>query len=117
LFVRVQGGASTAVACAANGAREKSFYRSAPRRDNPENHRQKPIGKGSRMRVRGIVKWYNEAKGFGFIGVEPGPDVFVHFNSIQRNGLRTLPEGATVEFEIVQGKKGPQAEDVRLVEA
>ena len=64
------------------------------------------------MRVRGIVKWYNEAKGFGFIGAESGPDVFVHFNAIQPNGYRTLLEGASVEFEIQQGKKGPQAEKV-----
>jgi CspA family cold shock protein len=65
--------------------------------------------------VKGIVKFYNEAKGFGFIGVEGGEDVFVHYNAIQANGLRTLPEGAAVEFEAVRGKKGLQAEDVRLV--
>jgi CspA family cold shock protein len=64
--------------------------------------------------VKGIVKFYNEAKGFGFIGVEGGEDVFVHYNAIQANGLRTLPEGAEVEFEAVRGKKGLQAEDVRL---
>jgi CspA family cold shock protein len=66
--------------------------------------------------VKGIVKFYNEAKGFGFIGVEGHDDVFVHFNAIQANGLRTLPEGAAVEFETVRGKKGLQAENVRLVE-
>jgi CspA family cold shock protein len=64
--------------------------------------------------VKGIVKFYNEAKGFGFIGVEGGEDVFVHFNAIQANGLRTLPEGAVVEFETVRGKKGLQADNVRL---
>lgn len=67
------------------------------------------------MRVRGTVKWYNEAKGFGFIGVESGPDVFVHFNAIQPNGYRTLPEGAAVEFEVVEGKRGPQAENLQVM--
>ena len=67
------------------------------------------------MRVQGMVKWYNEAKGFGFIGVQGGEDVFVHYNAIQANGYRTLPEFAIVEFEIVQGKKGPQAENVQVL--
>ena len=67
------------------------------------------------MRVQGIVKWYNEAKGFGFIGMESGQDVFVHYNAIQRNGYRALAEGARVEFEMTKGAKGPQAEDVRLI--
>lgn len=67
------------------------------------------------MRVQGTVKWYNEAKGFGFIGVEGGPDVFVHYNAIQLNGYRTLAEGAKVEFDMAKGPKGPQAEDVQLV--
>ena len=69
------------------------------------------------MRARGTVKWYNESKGFGFIGVEGGPDVFVHYNAIQQNGYRSLAEGAVVEFDVVDGKKGPQAEDVKVVEA
>lgn len=68
------------------------------------------------MRIRGIVKWYNESKGFGFVGVESGPDVFVHYNAIQPGGLRTLTEGSTVEFDIVSGKKGPQAENVVLID-
>ena len=67
------------------------------------------------MRAQGIVKWYNESKGFGFIGVEGRPDVFVHYNAIQRNGYRALAEGAVVEFDVVEGKKGPQAEDVKVV--
>jgi CspA family cold shock protein len=66
--------------------------------------------------VKGIVKFYNEAKGFGFIGVEGGEDVFVHYNAIQVNGYRSLPEGASVEFETVRGKKGLQAENVRLLD-
>ena len=67
------------------------------------------------MRVKGTVKWYNEAKGFGFIGMEGGPDVFVHYNAIQVNGYRTLPEGAAVEFDLGKGPKGPQAENVQLL--
>jgi CspA family cold shock protein len=67
------------------------------------------------MRIRGTVKWYNEAKGFGFIGVESGPDVFVHYNSIQRNGYRTLAEGAAVEFDLEKGPKGPQAENLEVL--
>jgi CspA family cold shock protein len=67
------------------------------------------------MRTQGIVKWYNESKGFGFIGVEGGDDVFVHFNGIQVNGYRSLSEGAAVTFDVVKGKKGPQAEDVKVV--
>jgi CspA family cold shock protein len=67
------------------------------------------------MRVQGTVKWYNEAKGFGFIGVESGPDVFVHYNAIQRNGYRSLTEGALVEFDVEKGPKGPQAENVQVL--
>ena len=67
------------------------------------------------MRAQGTVKWYNEAKGFGFIGVEGGPDVFVHYNAIQVNGYRTLPEGARVEFDLGKGAKGPQAENVQVL--
>jgi CspA family cold shock protein len=67
------------------------------------------------MRVKGTVKWYNEAKGFGFIGVESGPDVFVHYNAIQLNGYRTLAEGSTVEFDMAKGPKGPQAENVQVL--
>jgi len=68
------------------------------------------------MRKQGIVKWYNESKGFGFIGVEGGEDVFVHYNAIQVNGYRALAEGAVVSFDVVKGKKGPQAEDVKVIE-
>ncbi len=67
------------------------------------------------MRAQGIVKWYNESKGFGFIGVEGGEDVFVHYNGIQPNGYRSLDEGAVVEFDVVGGRKGPQAENVKVV--
>jgi cold shock protein len=61
---------------------------------------------------QGTVKWFNAEKGFGFISVEGGEDVFVHFSAIQDNGFKTLDEGQAVEFEIVEGPKGPQAANV-----
>jgi CspA family cold shock protein len=63
-------------------------------------------------RLRGTVKWFNNAKGFGFIGQESGPDVFVHYSAVKSEGYKSLQEGDQVEFEIVQGQKGPQAESV-----
>jgi cold shock protein len=63
-------------------------------------------------RLNGTVKWFNDAKGFGFIAREGGPDVFVHFSAIQSQGFKSLQEGDQVEFEIVQGQKGPQASNV-----
>ncbi len=60
----------------------------------------------------GTVKWFNEAKGFGFIQQANGPDVFVHFSAIQGNGFKTLAEGQAVSFTVTQGQKGPQAENV-----
>jgi CspA family cold shock protein len=63
-------------------------------------------------RITGTVKWFNDAKGFGFIAREGGPDVFVHFSAIQSEGFKSLAEGDRVEFEIVQGQKGAQAADV-----
>ena len=63
-------------------------------------------------RIQGTVKWFNDAKGYGFIAHEGGPDVFVHFSAIQTPGFKSLAEGDQVEFEIVQGQKGPQASDV-----
>ena len=68
--------------------------------------------KGSSMREKGTVKWFNAAKGFGFIQRESGEDVFVHFSAIQTNGYRTLDEGARVEFEVTKGPKGLQAANV-----
>ena len=66
--------------------------------------------------ARGTVKWFNDQKGFGFISLEDGSkDVFVHHTAIQASGFRSLSEGQTVEFEIVQGPKGPAAENVRPV--
>ena len=63
-------------------------------------------------RLTGTVKWFNDAKGFGFIGREGGPDVFVHFTAIESSGFKSLAEGDQDEFEIVQGQKGPAAENV-----
>ncbi len=63
-------------------------------------------------REKGTVKWFNDAKGFGFIERESGEDVFVHHSAIRAEGFRTLSDGQQVEFEVVQGKKGPAAESV-----
>ena len=62
--------------------------------------------------VKGTVKWFNEAKGFGFIEQSGGPDVFAHFSAITGSGFKTLTEGQPVEFNITQGQKGPQAENI-----
>ena len=66
------------------------------------------------VREKGTVKWFNAAKGFGFIQRSTGDDVFVHFSAIQSNGYRSLDEGSTVEFEVKQGPKGLQAENVTV---
>jgi CspA family cold shock protein len=63
-------------------------------------------------RKTGTVKWFNDAKGFGFIQQDNGPDVFVHFSAIQADGFKSLAENDKVEFEITQGPKGPQAANV-----
>jgi cold shock protein len=69
--------------------------------------RQEPVAS-----YKGKVKWFNNAKGYGFIGREDGPDVFVHYSAIQLDGYKTLKEGDEVEFDIVEGQKGPQADAV-----
>ena len=63
----------------------------------------------------GTVKWFNESKGFGFIEREEGNDVFVHFRAIVGDGFKTLREGQQVSFDVTQGQKGPQAENVEVV--
>lgn len=64
------------------------------------------------MKETGRVKWFNESKGFGFISREDGPDVFVHYSAIQGDGFRSLAENQLVEFEVTQGHKGLQAQNV-----
>jgi CspA family cold shock protein len=70
-----------------------------------------------RIDMVGTVKWFNNSKGFGFIGRDDGADVFVHFTAIAGEGYKSLQEGDRVEFEIVQGPKGPQAANVTKVSA
>jgi CspA family cold shock protein len=64
---------------------------------------------------QGVVKWFNSEKGFGFISREQGEDVFVHFRAIASEGYRSLEEGQRVEFVVTQGQKGPQAENVKVL--
>ena len=68
------------------------------------------------MREKGTVKWFNNEKGFGFIARANGKDVFVHFKAITGEGYRSLKEGARVEFTVSEGPKGPQAEDVTVID-
>jgi len=65
--------------------------------------------------VTGTVKWFNEAKGFGFLEQQGGADVFAHFSAIVSNGFKTLAEGQAVQFSITQGPKGPQAENITVI--
>lgn len=65
--------------------------------------------------ITGTVKWFNESKGFGFLEREDGPDVFVHFSAINSEGFRSLTEGQKVQFSVMQGQKGPQAENVTVL--
>ena len=65
--------------------------------------------------AQGTVKWFNPDKGYGFIAVDQGKDVFVHFSAIQADGYRSLEEGQRVEFEITQGDRGQQADAVRVI--
>ena len=62
--------------------------------------------------TKGTVKWFNESKGFGFIEQQSGPDVFAHFSAIVSSGFKTLTEGQQVEFNVTDGQKGPQAENI-----
>jgi CspA family cold shock protein len=80
----------------------------------PDRDRRSRLAQGALVeRLKGTVKWFNNAKGYGFIGREDGsPDVFVHYSAITSEGYKSLQEGDAVEFEIVQGQKGPQAANV-----
>lgn len=64
----------------------------------------------------GVVRWFNNAKGYGFLGADGEKDVFVHYSSIQASGYRTLKEGDPVWFDVIQGDKGPQADQVKAAE-
>lgn len=66
--------------------------------------------------MEGTVKWFNADKGFGFIESEEGGDVFVHYSAIQEEGFKTLEEGQKVEFEVVEGTRGPQASNVTVIQ-
>jgi CspA family cold shock protein len=68
--------------------------------------------KGVRKMSEGTVKWFNASKGFGFISQDNGTDVFVHYSAIKSDGYKTLDEGARVEFDVVEGTKGPAADNV-----
>ncbi len=73
-------------------------------------------GRGRVAQLKGTVKWFNNAKGYGFLGREDGAaDVFVHYSSIQTEGYKSLKEGDPVEFDVIQGSKGPQADQVILL--
>jgi CspA family cold shock protein len=67
------------------------------------------------MRERGVVKWFNAVKGYGFLGRPHGPDVFVHFSNIDMEGYKQLSEGDEVEFDVVKGEKGPMATAVKII--
>ena len=71
---------------------------------------------GGMNEVQGKVKWFNQEKGYGFIEVDGEKDIFVHYSAIEQEGFKTLKEGDTVEFEVVEGQKGPQAANVSRVD-
>ena len=65
----------------------------------------------------GVVKWFNNAKGYGFLGRESGPDVFVHYSAVDGDGYKSLKEGQQVDFDVIEGNKGPQADQVKRTKA
>jgi cold shock protein len=102
---------------------QRSASRSSLQSDNPPHRNQSIFSagnikktKGTKQMEQGIVKWFNDAKGFGFITRNSGEgDVFVHFSAIQASGFRSLPEGQAVEFTVTKGPKGWQAENVKVL--
>jgi cold shock protein len=90
-----------------------------PRRDLPaevqQSQRDFNTKEHSNTMETGTVKWFNDAKGYGFISRQNGEDVFVHFSAIQSNGFRSLQEGQQVQFDVVKGPKGWQAENVKAI--
>jgi cold shock protein len=87
------------------------FFRNLSNMRQPAEH-MKEEWRNMIDKLQGKVKWFNNTKGYGFIGQNSGPDVFVHYSAISMDGFKTLQEGDTVEFEVVQGQKGPQADKV-----
>ena len=79
------------------------------------HNKKVPTGEHGVKMAEGTVKWFNDAKGFGFIEQDNGPDVFVHFSEIQGDGFKSLAEGDRVSFEVTQGQKGPQSASVRRI--
>jgi CspA family cold shock protein len=86
--------------------------RRAPFATSDPQRKTKQEGERRVSRITGKVKWFNNTKGYGFIGQDDGADVFVHYSAIEGDGYKTLHEGDSVEFEVTQGQKGPQAEKV-----
>jgi cold shock protein len=88
------------------------FCCGSPVGTSPDTESSGDSGKEEVVRSKGTVKWFNDRKGFGFIRLESGEDVFVHYSALQGDGFKSLKEGESVEFDIVQGAKGPQAANV-----